>query len=66
MAINHFSGSVYSVVRLSAMSQKRLGRAMSVSRKAAAGLGTAPPSRSLPSALTQQAAGRVREATHGA
>src|SRR5437868_15087680 len=40
------------VVRLSVTSQKRLGRMTRVSRKEAAGLGTAPPRRSCASSLT--------------
>src|SRR5207237_9017803 len=40
------------VVRLRVTSQKRLGRMTRVSRKEAAGLGTAPPRRSCASSLT--------------
>src|SRR5438105_5691815 len=40
------------VVRLRVTSQNRLGRMTSVSRKEAAGLGTAPPRRSCASSLT--------------
>lgn len=50
--MSHSSGWVYTVVRFSVTSQNRLGSAMRVSKKAAAGLGTAPPSRSFASALT--------------
>ena len=44
-AISHSSGAVETVVRFSITSQNRAGSGMTASRNAAAGLGTAPPSR---------------------
>ena len=41
--MSHSSGAVETVVRLSITSQNSAGSAMTASRKAAAGLGTAPP-----------------------
>ncbi len=54
ISISHSSGTVYWVVRFSVTSQNRIGSTMSVKRKAAAGLGTAPPRRFLPSASTSR------------
>ena len=51
-------------MRLSVTSQNRVGRAIRASRKAAAGLGTAPPSRFSAVGVHEQAARGVREPSH--